>query len=165
MDREDFEDLKDEVLEILEEDVGDSCEYHKIILGGPPDGSPVNTDFGFVDQDNTSPDTDPDKTLTEVTRLFLTNHEQAQNLGLIKRLGVELGDFRVNYEIVVYFATREIENKELVLERDAGFLRFDDGTEWRIEAIVPVPSMFGSSIMHRLVCSKRKPLDDKPGIN
>lgn len=165
MDRDEFEELKQEVLEIFEEDVGDSCAYHKIIRTGAPDGSPVNDDFGFVEQDNTAPDFDPDKTLTEVTRLFLTNHEQAANLGLVKKLGVELGDFRVNYELVIYFATKEIENKALVLERDGGFIRLDDGTEWRLEAIIPSPSMYGSSIIHKVICSKRKPIHDKPGVN
>jgi len=162
MDEEEFLEIKLETLEIFEEDVFDTIEYHE--LQDPndpndPDPSAFNTRFGFVDEPATS--TAAAEPNTVVTTLFFSNVYKAK----MKELSAAEDEFTGEFDARLFFSTQEIENKGLLINRERSFLRLRDGLEYQIEAIQPIPRMFGTSIVTKLFVSKKKPIEDNAGIN
>lgn len=164
MDPEEFEDLRQDTLEVFEEDVIQTLEYHEVIRDGvAAGGSPINTDFGFVDAVATPENPEVPKTL--VAELLFSQKYQSPNAALRKLLGKASDEFHVDYDVVVYIPTADIDRKGVELKRDSGFFRLADGTEFRMEAIHPVPRMYTSSIITKVFCKRRKPIEDNPGVN
>ena len=162
MDEEEFLELKQETLEIFEEDVVDTLVYHEVQDPNDPNDptpSTFNTRFGFVDEPATSEGAAVPTTLE--TELFFSNVYKARG----KELSKALDEFEGEYDTKVYFSTQDLENKGVSISRERAFLRYKDGTELQIEAVQEIPKMFGSSIVTKLFCSKKKPVEDNAGIN
>lgn len=163
MDEEDFIELKEDTLCIFVEDFPDLVEYHLIQDPDDPDSpnpSSFNNRFGFVDEVDT-PD-DPDIPTTIITELHFSNHYKALDRFIMKAASDEfIGD----YDAAVYIPTLDLENKGISLQRERSFFRFKDGLEYQLEAIQPLPRLYGSSIVHKVLCTKRKPIEDNQGVN
>jgi len=162
MDEEEFLEIRQDTLEIYQECVTDIIEYHEIQDPNDPDDlnpSTFNTRFGFVDEPD-SPD-NPAIPTTNVTELFFSNVYKARG----KELSQAEDEFVGEFDAKLFIPTQELVDKRLKINRERSFLRLKDGLEYQIEAVQPIPRMFGTSIVTKLFVSKKKPVEDNAGIN
>jgi hypothetical protein len=162
VDAEEFDELKQDTLEVFEEDVQQKLEYHELIPPGEPGAAATNTRFGFTDTPSGRPAT------TKFDLLF--SHVYIDDVrGRTKRLHRVSDEWVGDYEAKIYIPTAELDRQNdgagLELRRDNAFIRLPDGEEYRIEAIRPIPRMYGTSVVHKLYVTKLKPIQDRPGVN
>lgn len=156
MDADEFDELKQDTLEVFEEDVQQTLEYHEVLQPGDMGASTINTRFGFVDTASGEP-------ATKMTELLYSHVYLDDAKGRRKSLHRAGDEFVGDYDAKVYIPTAELERKEIILKRDNSFIRLPDGEEYRIEAIRPMPRMYGTSVVHKLFVTKLKPIQDRPG--
>jgi hypothetical protein len=155
--------LKAEVLELYKTALGgQTLEYHRVksVAEG---GTPRIDRWGHL---IAAPTSDPAVPATEKTDLlyshvYFTSSERFRR----KELEPSGAAFQRDYECKVFIPTLDLEQKGVTLERDGAFIRLSDGAEYRLESIEPLPRMHGTSLVHRVNCTRRKPIDDQPGVN
>ena len=162
MDEETFLELKQETLEDYEECIQDTLFYHEIqnpLDPSHPNPSNFNDRFGFVDAVDT-PD-NPNVPTTIATELFFSHSYKAGKKELLESSAEFVGDF----DAKIFLSTQDLENKGVSISRERSFIRLKDGLEYQIEAVQPFPRLFGTSIVTKLLVSKKVPTEDNAGIN
>lgn len=158
-----FTDLAGDVGDTFEE-FGGSLEWHHVVRDTTtgetaPGGSDINSDFGFVENDDTAPTGQrPDVPATTVVVLPYMHSWFVPGSQKKALLPVAGDEFTSDYDQVVVVpaqAVRAAGFDPSHMDRDGTFFRFEDGTEARLEACLPTPKQ--NPVTVRILCSNRKP--------
>jgi hypothetical protein len=153
MDPDELAEFREDIGEIFEDCIPQILEYHEVNLAGPGGGgSTINSNFGFV-EDTTPP-------ITTKSELHFTIVQKPHRAKKLPKPGDE---WVGSWDCKIYIPTQDLLDKGVTLDRDHGYFRLPDGTEWKIEAIREQPKTGSGSITHICNVSKRKPQEDDPG--
>ncbi len=137
MEQDEFDELKEDVQEVFEDDVEITILYRQL-----NDSSVTNERFGIVETEATDD--------TPLLCSVLINPDQKVR----KKLGVS-----EEARALLTIPTLELETKAVVLEREKGWFEYE-GKRYEILRIDPRPHMFNSSIVVRIELGKEKPVKD-----
>ncbi len=136
MEQDEFDELKEEILEVFQDDVLLTVTYRELNVAG----SDIDARFGILNTES----------YTDVTLLCSVVFVQSDKTR--KALGVS-DDCR----LLLTIPTMDIESKAVNIQREKGWFIYD-GVEYEIVRIDPKPRMYGSSIVTRIELGKEKPL-------